>query len=50
MVFLFENALRSAFVVRLKPAEFGPQNLGLDALSFLRQIVPPHTAMIVVTI
>lgn len=51
LAFLFQNALRNnAFVVRLKTADFGPNSLSLDLLDFLRQIMPPHVVMIVVTI
>lgn len=51
LAFLFQNALRSnAFVVRLKPADFGLNALSLDMLDFLRQIMPPHVTMVAVTI
>lgn len=50
LVFLFQNAFRNnGFVVALKTADFGSNNLGLSVLSILRQIMPPHVAMIVVT-
>lgn len=51
LAFLFANALRNnAFVVRLKPADFGPGALSLSTLAYLRHIIPPHVVMIVVTI
>lgn len=46
--FLAENVLRSnAFLVLLKPAQFGADALPLKALRFLRRLIPPHTAMII---
>jgi hypothetical protein len=51
LAFLFQNALRNnAFVVRLKSSDFGPNALSLDMLDYLRQIMPPHVVMVVVTI
>jgi hypothetical protein len=46
--FLAENVLRSnAFLVLLKPAQFGANALPLKTLRFLRRLIPPHTAMII---
>lgn len=46
--FLIENVLRHhAFAVRLKPRQFGSQALGLGYARFLRDIIPPHTWMLI---
>jgi hypothetical protein len=46
--FLVANVLRNnAFVVELRPGKFGPNALPLKSLRFLRRLIPPHTAMIV---
>jgi hypothetical protein len=47
---LCDNVLRNnAFVVHLRPAEFGPAALGLGAVAqILRRIVPPWTLCLVV--
>tara|TARA_Y100001938_G_C8100590_1_gene441392 strand:- start:616 stop:2877 length:2262 start_codon:yes stop_codon:yes gene_type:complete len=45
--FLAENVLRgNAFVVRLVASAFGPGHAGLEHIQFLRKIIPPHTAML----
>ena len=45
--FLAETALRgNAFVVRLSMAAFGEGAAGLQHVQFLRKIIPPHTAML----
>lgn len=47
--FLIENVLRNnAFVIKLRPRQFGPQALPLWTINQLRRIVPPHTGYIVV--
>jgi hypothetical protein len=47
--FLAENVLRNnAFVVRIKHNRCGPNALSLNLTRYVRQIVPPHTHMIVV--
>lgn len=49
--FLFQNALRAnCFVIQVTEAGLGPNALGLQYLSYLRQVVPAHTAAIVVTV
>jgi hypothetical protein len=46
--FLVQNVLRhSVLLVVVQPSAFGPNALGLDQLSFLRKIVPPHTALLI---
>jgi hypothetical protein len=46
--FLAENVLRyHAFVVRIKHNKLGPNALSLNLTRYVRQIVPPHTHMIV---
>lgn len=45
--FLAETALRgNAFVVRLSAGAFGDGAAGLQNVQFLRKIIPPHTAML----
>lgn len=45
--FLAETALRgNAFVVRLAASAFGEGAAGLENVQFLRKIIPPHTAML----
>lgn len=47
--FLVENVLRNnVFVVRIDVTALGQSRLGLYNVRHLRQILPPHTAMIVV--
>lgn len=47
--FLIQNVLRNnAFVIRLKPSQFGPHALPLWTVNQLRRIVPPHTGYIVI--
>lgn len=48
--FLTDNVLRNnAFVVRVRPAEFGPNALGLGvAAQVLRRVIPPQTLCFVV--
>jgi hypothetical protein len=47
--FLVENLLRyNAFVVKVKPHLMGSAKLGLHTANYLRKIVPPNVAMIVV--
>ena len=46
--FLIENVLRHhTFAVRLKPQQFGSDALGLGYARFLREIIPPHTWMLI---
>lgn len=46
--FLCQQVLRHhAFVVRVRPSQFGENNLGLAQLRLLRKLTPPHTLMIV---
>lgn len=47
--FLVENVFRgNAFVVTVRPAAFGRDAVGLSAAWFLRKLVPPQTACILV--
>lgn len=47
MRFLIENVLRNnVFVVRIDVAALGQNRLGLYNIRHLRQVLPPHTAMI----
>jgi len=47
--FLIENVLRNnAFVVKLRPKQFGPNALPLWTINQLRRIIPPHIGYIVV--
>jgi hypothetical protein len=48
MRFLIENVLRNnVFVVRIDVSALGRNRLGLYNIRHLRQVLPPHTAMIV---
>ena len=48
MRFLIENVLRNnVFVVRIAVSALGSNRLGLYNIRHLRQVLPPHTAMIV---
>lgn len=45
--FLITNVLRNnAFLVRIRAAHLGANGLGLHNLRYLQQVVPPHTAML----
>jgi hypothetical protein len=46
--FLVQNVLRyNALLVTVRSSALGPNAMGLENLSFLRKVVPPHTALIV---
>jgi hypothetical protein len=47
--FLVENVFRyGAFVVKIKSAEVDPEAAGIDKLSYVRRLLPPHTTMILI--
>lgn len=51
MLFLYQNVFRAnAFTIVLKTASFGTEALGVDLLSLLRNIVPPHNAVITIVV
>jgi hypothetical protein len=48
--FLIQNVLRNhAFVARIRTNQQGPGSLPLSAARKLRKIIPPHTALLIVT-
>lgn len=45
--FLVRNVLRNnAFLVRVKISQLGGGGVGIDTLQWLRKVLPPHTAML----
>jgi hypothetical protein len=49
MLFLFQNVLRdNVFVVDVKSSQLGSNALGLSGWGILRQIIPPHSTLILV--
>ena len=51
LAFLFQNVFRNnAFVVRVKWADRGPNALPVDLNTVLRQVLPPHVALLSVEV
>lgn len=47
--FLVENVFRyGAFAVKIKSAAVDPEAAGIDKLSYVRRLLPPHTTMILI--
>jgi len=46
--FVAENLLRfHTYVVKVKLNQFGPEPAGIEQIRFLRELIPPHTTMLV---